>query len=253
MPEPTGDQTILSDNPPATTQVDWKESIPTEYRESVSKFQDVGTMAKSYVEMEKMMGSRVKVPDETTPAEERSAFYQKLGRPQTPEGYDLGLSEETPVNPEIVNSIQKAAFEAGVSQTQLQSVVKSYMDAETAALNQTFTEGETALKTLWKENYEPNIKIGQRALKELSGEEYRDELVALVDGTPLGNSPVFIRFLNDIGNKMLPDTLITGKQVAGEEDYEPQYPNSPSMYKDDDTDEGKRARAWHEARGYVYS
>jgi hypothetical protein len=252
MEEPTGDQTIMSDNQQSTTQVDWKESVPQEYRESISKFNDVGTMAKSYVEMEKMIGSRVKIPDDTSTPEEKSAFYQKLGRPQNPEAYDLGLAEDTPINPAILTAVQQAAFDNGVSQTALQSVVKSYMDAETAALNQTFNEGETALKTLWPGTYEEEVKIGQRALRELAGDEYRDELVALVDGTPLGNSPAFIRFLNDVGKKMLPDTLVTGKQTTEDKDYIPQYANSPAMYKDDDTEEGKKARAYFEARGHKY-
>jgi hypothetical protein len=215
MTEPTGEPTIMAETPPATTQVDWKESIPTEYRESVSKFNDVGTMAKSYVEMERMMGSRVKIPDENTPAEERSAFYQKLGRPQNPEAYDLGLAEDTPISPEIVSAVQKVAFENGVSQTQLQSIVHGYMEAEQAQLNQTYQQGEQQLQELWKENYEAEVKIGQRAIKELSDESYRDDLVE-------------------------------------EGDYKPKYPNSPSMYKDDDTPEGAKARAWHEARGYTY-
>ena len=75
----------------------------------------------------------------------------------------------------------------------------------------------------------------------------------LVDKSPIGNHPAFIRFLNDVGKKMLPDTLVTGQQVTEEKDYVPQYANSPEMYKDDDTDEGAKARAYFEKKGYKYS
>jgi hypothetical protein len=211
-------------------------------------------MAKSYVEMEKMMGSRVKIPDENSPAEERSAFYAKLGRPQNPESYDLGLPEDTPVNPAIMTAIQQSAFDLGVSQTQLQGIIKSYFDTEKAELIRSFDEGQKALQEKFPTDWEANVKIGQRAIRELSGEDYREELVNLIDKTPIGNHPAFIQFLTDIGKKTLPDTLVTGKQVTGGEgkDYKPAYPNSPSQYADDDTEEGKKARAWFMARGHTY-
>jgi hypothetical protein len=210
-------------------------------------------MAKSYVEMEKMMGSRVKMPDENTPAEEKSAFYQKLGRPENPEGYVLDLPEDQPISPPIMNAIQKAAFESGASNAQLSGIVKAYLDEFNMQLNLSREEGQKKLQELNPTEWEADVKIGQRAIRELSGESYREELITMLDKNPISNNPAFIQFLTDVGKKTLPDTLITGKQVQGEDkDYKPAYPNSPQQYADDDSPEGEKARAWFTARGHIY-
>jgi hypothetical protein len=248
MTEPTGDPTVLTDNPQPTTQVDWKESVPEDYRENVSKFNDVGSLAKSYVELERQFGNRVKIPDENSMPEEVSAFYQKLGRPENKDAYDLGLSEDTPVNTAILDAIKTTAFENGVSQTQLQGMVKSYMEAEQAELHRSFEEGERTMKETWGAKYDENLAIAKRATKELFDEDF----IKILDGSPLGNSPIVIRNLHNIGLKMLDDTLVTGKAEGKEGEFTPPYPNSPEMYKDDDTEEGKKARAYFERKGHKY-
>jgi hypothetical protein len=251
MTEATGDQTVIADgmdNQTTTSTANWMDTVSQENRGSVERFKSVDELARGYGELNTALGSRVKIPDENSLPEERSAFYQKLGAPQNPEAYELGLSEDTPVSPQMISAIKQAAFESGVSQTQLQSVVKSYMDAEQAELHRSFEEGERSLKEEWGGQYDEKIAISQRALKEL----FDDDFINIIHQSPLGNSPIVIKNLHNVGLKMLDDTLVTGKVKSGEGAFEPKYLNSPNMYKDDDTEEGKKSRAYFEARGHKY-
>jgi hypothetical protein len=67
------------------------EMIPEELREhpSLSPIKDVGNLARSYVNAQRLIGSD-KIPLPKNPTDEDlDNIYSKLGRPETPEGYEL--------------------------------------------------------------------------------------------------------------------------------------------------------------------
>ena len=67
------------------------EMIPEDLREhpSLSPIKDVGNLARSFVNAQKLIGAD-KIPFPTNPTEEDlSNIYSRLGRPETPEGYEF--------------------------------------------------------------------------------------------------------------------------------------------------------------------
>jgi hypothetical protein len=75
-----------------------EESLPADFegRESIlNKFSDVASLANSYNELQKNLGSSVRVPAPEASQEERSAFFQRLGAPETEDGYQTeeGMEE----------------------------------------------------------------------------------------------------------------------------------------------------------------
>lgn len=246
MPEPEG--TILADEPAKTEPpVVWKDTIAEEHLKIVDRFTEPKDLAKGYCELMKSHDSRVKLPTEESTEEERSAFYEKLGRPDNPDGYELNIPDTFERDAEFEGTMRNIAFKTGAPKAQFEALVKNYYEFMTNRLNRTREEGEKSLRELWGNDYDPNMEITKRAYKHFGS----DDFTALLNKTGLGNHPVIVKTFYEIAKVNLNDTLIKGTQTTAEE-YKPRYPNSPEMYAHGDDEESKKGRAWHEARGHKY-
>ncbi len=261
-----GDEGLLTaDNPPAGGEVtDIFASVARDARfsndgnDKLARFKDdPALLATSYLEQEKMNSGRVKMPTDASTPDEKSAFYQKMGRPDNAEGYTLPqLADGQAFDDAFLGSMRTVAHESGVSDKQFGGLMEKYMayqeqveDAKIAASN---AEAETTTQELQKEwvgDYDKNLEISKRALRELVPEAIKDDFVKLLTDKDLVNNLVFIKGLYSIGAKMLDDTLEKGTPLKKEEgDYVPKYVNSPTMYKNDESEEGMKARAYFAKR-----
>ena len=238
---------------------DWKSTVSEEYREGVSRFEDVNSMAKSYIELEKSMGSRAKLPDEKSTPEEVSAFYQKLGKPENPEGYSVPETQEgEQINEDVLNHMKQVAFEANIPQGQWDKIATEFMGLQRQMMSEMSQQKEietekqlNELKTEWGGDYDKNVEIGRRVINELVSEDIRDEFKAELERTGLGNSPLMIKAFNQIGSGMLDDTLERGSQAI-EPEFVPKYLNSPELYATGEDEYAKKARAYFQAKGHKY-
>lgn len=250
-----------TDAPPAN----WKDSVAKEIRftaegnDKLSKFNDGATVpidiVKSYIEMEKISSGKVKIPDENSTPEERSSFYDKIGRPKTasptsPEGYDVKISEGTKVDEQFLTTMANSAHKYGASKELFQGLVEDFLGYQNQQLEATRIAGETALKGEWKDSYDKNIEITQRAYQAFDTD---GEFGKLMTDSMLGNDPRVVKMFFRIGQKMVDDTLVQGQQrTEKQEEYRPTHPNSPEMYRNDESEDGRKARAYFEAHGFKY-
>jgi hypothetical protein len=262
MDEPTG----LAEGNQTTTQKVWTDDIPTEYRDAVAKKGWTGhdSFYKSYFELEKTLGTRVKIPGGDAPPEEKSAFYAKMGRPDTPDGYQIARPENLPegmrYDETLEGTVRTAAHELGLSQNQLNTLAKIYNDYQVKAYTTRQDElarerlaSETQLKGEWKENYDANVQVAHRGMKELVPAELREKFIGAFDEKGLGNHPDIIRGFFEIGKKILNDTFVKGEGQGAEEGYVPANPKSPEMYAYGDDEDSKKSRAWFRAhQNYKY-
>jgi len=107
------------------------------------KFTSIGALAKSYRNLEQMLArqDRVAVPAEGASEEEVAAFYAKLGRPESPDAYELPVPEELKAfealrSEEEVKAFQKVAHEAGLTPRQAQAVAQMHYSQMQGALSQ---------------------------------------------------------------------------------------------------------------------
>ena len=56
----------------------------------LGKFDNVDSLARSYQELQSRMGNSVRIPNNESSSEETAAFYQKMGMPESPDGYTVG-------------------------------------------------------------------------------------------------------------------------------------------------------------------
>jgi len=247
--EPQGDLLTASEAEPGN-QTETTQWYSDEYKDVVTQkgWASANDTLKSYTELEKTMGGRVKIPTPESSAEEVSAYYSKLGRPENPDGYEIKeIPDNVPRDENMESLMRKVAFDSGIPKAAFEAQVKSYYETMSQTLAQAKTDGETALKGVWKENYGANMEVAKRFARE-GGDDFFDFL----HKSGLGNNPIVIKAFYTYGTKVLDDSLIKGTAAGKDDSYKPKYPDSPSMYATGDDEESQRARAWHEANGYQY-
>ena len=189
--------------------VDWKASLPEDLRNdpSLSDIKDVGSMAKSYINGQKLIGkNRIALPDGNATDEEMSSFYSQIGRPEKSDGYKFG---ERPALPEgldydeaFESQFRDLSYKAGLTSTQAKAIYDGYHDyiSKKAELEGTSASAQNeqwvnALKKDLGKAYDERIDLATRAVDAYGG----DDLKKWLDSTGNGNNPMFVKLFAKIG------------------------------------------------------
>lgn len=126
----------------------WKEALPEEIRNEpcLNNMKNIGTLAKSYVSSQKMVGAnKIAVPGENASEEEWNAFYKAGGRPEEASKYNFDektLPEGISISPEQMAAFKEIAFEAGLSQKAFQKAVQWDIERTQQAIQTEIRERE---------------------------------------------------------------------------------------------------------------
>lgn len=141
----------------------------------------------------------------------------------TPETYgEFALPEGMPVDGPLLDQFKAVAAETGLSQEQAQKLVElharsvqGHMEAHAAAVKG-WTEAAKADKEIGGDRYEETRHVVGTVLATFGS----PELIALLDGTGLGEHPDVIRFTARVGKAMLEDGPAKVRQPdAGPRDH----------------------------------
>lgn len=208
----------------AVTNTDFLSSISDEYKASgnIKDFKDINQMAKSYIELQKMVGNSVRIPPKDASEEARQEFlnklkdvdgvilksdeklFDKLGRPATPEEYKLSETVREDLRaafkPEV-DAFQNTAHKIGLSSEQAKQLLDMRMSelasAEAKAL-ESRTKSTEALKTLWGQDYDNRLNAAKQVVS-IYGEKFGDDVAALVN-SPAGNNPALLHMLSELAS-----------------------------------------------------
>lgn len=187
---------------------DWRTSIPEEIRghKSLEHIQDVGALAKSYVNAQSMIGAdKVAIPGKHATDEDWGEVYRRLGRPDTPDGYELNneMPEGAQSSDEMLNWFKNAAHEAGLTPSQAQRLLGGYNEFlgsmvanDSGQVQQIRENTEIELKREYGAAYNDMISNGNAVMQEF-GEAGMSE-IELADGRLLGDHPEMIRMMVNI-------------------------------------------------------
>ena len=103
----------------APAPVERPADIPEKFWDADSNTVRVDDLAKSYRELEKHLGSSIRIPDGSASPEEVARFRQALGVPDSDDGYELQLGDD---GFEADPDINRRLHEAGFTQSQAQLV-----------------------------------------------------------------------------------------------------------------------------------
>lgn len=206
----------------AVTNENW---YSTEYQELIESkgFKSADDVIKSYANLESKLGSSVKIPPADASDEAKKEFYDKvkhmegivwtgdenfydrLGRPESPEGYVLEdkvnseLKEYVPTLDEELNDFKSIAHNIGLSNEQAQQLVEMRMktiESQTAQLEHQKAEAQQQLKSMWGNEYENRLNAA-KSVANIYKEKYGESVEELING-PAGNHPAFINMFSEL-------------------------------------------------------
>lgn len=203
-------KTTTSTGAADTGATDWRAGLPDELKKapSLQSLKSVEDLAKSYVNAQGVIGRRM---EDLTP-DQIKTFYNKLGRPDDLNGYELEKADTA--KPELVDWFRKTAHEAGLSKDAANKLFTAYrqMEAEKTQLEQAklqlqMADEQKALEKDFGPAYDERTELANRALKEFGG----DELVKFLAAKGLQNNPALVKAFAKAGMM-----LSEGKFVEGE-------------------------------------
>jgi hypothetical protein len=206
------------EQPVPTVAKSWKEAIPEDLRNdpNISKFTELEALAKSYVNATRMIGQdKVAVPNNNSTDDQWNEVYDKLGRPESPDKYQLDAkSDVVPLDESAIKSFAENAHQLGLNNKQAQGILEFYKNSMEGSAQQNQVDMETAqanaeqeLRKEWGRAYEDNIKKAGAVAKANMDANILD--MQLKDGTRLGDHPAIIKGFANIANLMSEDKLVS--------------------------------------------
>ena len=191
-------------------------SLPESLRNepSLPTVTSVDNLAKSYVNAVKKIGGNpdhlVQLPQE---GESRDNFYNQIGRPETPDGYNFG----TEPGDNRLDFFKDAVHKIGLTQDQATNMLQLYAAVENEQskasdkANADFAvESQIELKREWGVDYDSKIDMAQRAFAQFATPEFSK----IMDETGIGNHPELLKAFSKVGEAMGDDKLVVGSGRA---------------------------------------
>ncbi len=181
------------------------EMIPEDLREhpSLSPIKDVGNLARSFVNAQKLIGAD-KIPFPTNPSQEDlDNIYSRLGRPETPEGYELSADGNV-ITEQVAEEYSGIAHKLGLTPQQASGILDYYKGSIGQSAEQMeqiaqekLEQTTNDLKREWGNAFENKVAAAQDIVEQFAGNEILG--MRLEDGTMIGNHPAFIKAFAAIG------------------------------------------------------
>jgi hypothetical protein len=202
-------------------------------RDRLAKFKTGNDVVKSYLALESKMGASITIPGKDASDEERSAFYKRLGRPETKDGYVLDpvfLADKVTKDSEFEENVKALAFDLNASNDgakKLHKALIEYANRGAEKLEEMKEQSRQTLRTKdWVGTYDKNIGLVQSVIKKFGD----TEMVQYLNSGP-GNDPPMLKFLAKVAKAFSPDSFEIGGRPSegGEDDGSNLFPNSPQM------------------------
>ena len=173
---------------------------------SLQSFKDADSLAKSYVELNKMRNQKV---SEMT-AEELKEISPSLGVPDSADKYELSVPDWAEEGEAISKKAQEAFLEMGIPKDSAEKIFEWYMqDTETqltAQADDAARVQKAQIEEVHKEfgsAFDERIELANDALREFGG----DEVISALNGAGLSSHPAIVKMLSKIGASTRQDTF----------------------------------------------
>lgn len=195
----------------------WGAQLSKELKENkdavkaLAKFEDISSLASSYIELEKKLGSMHTLPGEKATKEELDAFYKKLGKPDAADKY--GFKQEW----DAEKRFAEAAYEANLSDAQAKSLYAFFhkigedQQAQLAeAVKKQAEETDAALKKEFGNKVSEKMEQYTKGLKAFAS----DSIFSQLEQTGLAYHPDFVKMFIKIGEALGESRTVLGDGSA---------------------------------------
>jgi len=192
----------------------WTAQLPDDLKanETLTRFPTVGDLGRAFLEADGRLAKSVPLLTEDATDEQRAEFYKRLGRPESPDGYDL--PEVEGVSPDALAAWRQRFHEAGLTAAQAKALYDAYTAEVQAAIearqvesDKAIQDAEKVLRDEWGDDYDAKLELARRVVVEFGGDEFK----ALLDASGLGNDPRVVKVFAAIGEKYAEDTALRGQ------------------------------------------
>jgi hypothetical protein len=248
-----------SDNPPADNPPsgeikdawgdDWRQSYAGEDEKMVKRLERYSS-PKAAIDalvaaQNKISSGELKTalqPDSSD--EEKTQWRTDNGIPDSADGYELDLPNGIVVGEEdkpMVDSFLESAHDSNMHPDQVNKALGWYYDHQDKLMEQQEISdaegkqaGEDKLRVEWGTDYRRNIQIVNN-LMDSAPEGLKDQIMGarLSDGTPLGNDPSALNWLNELSRQINPvATVVPGSGTNAVQAIESELSSLKSMMGD---------------------
>ena len=195
----------------------WGAQLSKELKENkdavkaLAKFEDISSLASSYIELEKKLGSMHAIPGKEATKEELDAFYKKLGKPDAADKY--GFKQEW----DAEKRFAEAAYEANLSDAQAKSLYAFFhkigedQQAQLAeAVKKQAEEADAALKKEFGNKVSEKMELYTKGLKAFGTAPVFSQL----EKTGLAYHPDFVKMFIKIGEALGESRTVLGGRSA---------------------------------------
>jgi hypothetical protein len=220
-PAPSPDPAPTPDPAPAPgpAPTDWRAGITNpDARKMADDSTDINHLAERALTMRQKLANAIIPPGKDAKPEEIAAYRQKIGVPETPDGYTWQDPEgytPTETDKAMRGTMAKAFHDANISAEAAKALTATYREMITAQAQaikdadaKYAQESDAALKTEWGADYEKNKTYAGRAAKEIFGDQFDDARnIEDKNGKFVLDNPIMLKALAKIGREMGEDRL----------------------------------------------
>lgn len=215
-PTPTPNQTPAPTPAPSVTiPENWKESLPEELRNdpSLTSILDIGSLAKSYIHGQKMIGKdKIVIPDKFATEDDWGNIYKKLGVPDSVDKYEFKTPEG--VSEDFLKGFKEMAVKSGIHPRQAEKLFDFYNQFTTTAnenieneSKRIFEESVSGLKKEWGQGYDRKLQSASNLFNSLAD----DDTKKIFNDSGLGNNPAVIKLFAKMAETMGEDKYINAE------------------------------------------
>jgi len=214
----TVEQTPAPATAPAEQSSSWKNSISEEFRKdpSIEKFTEIDALAKSYINATRMIGQdKIVIPTKNSTQEAWDEAYQKLGRPESPDKYNLKVeSDVVNMDENAIKSFAEQSHKLGLNNKQAEGILDFYKNNMEGSAQQSKIDTETAqaqseqeLRSEWGRDFDAKVQQAGAIAKANINPEVLD--MTLSNGIRLGDHPEVIKGFAKIAGMMSEDKIVS--------------------------------------------
>ena len=214
---------VSDQSQPQEQSFDFQNLIPEEYKEekSLQNFSNMDDFVKSYLHSQKLVGAdKIPVPNKIATDDDWNTVYERLGRPESPEGYSYELPEESKVDDTTLKAFSAEAHKLGLLPKQAQGIMNYYNSlAEQSDKSLEFrdetarAEAEIELRKEYGPAYDLKVTQARNLATNTLGADFLRNTI-LQDGSSLGNNPQVVRAFADLASKLSEDSMVQGEVAS---------------------------------------
>lgn len=215
---PPNGGTIPNQTPNQNTEIkfpeNWKMGLPKDLQEdsTLKLINDVPSLAKSYVNAQKMIGAdKIVVPSKHATDEDWKGVFSKLGLPSDLKEYGIKKPDGSDLEDDFLEQFKAEAHKSNILPKQAQKLVDWFSSANKVMTENVKKEMATkqiqaieGLKKEWGLAFEGNVNKAHQVLKSFADEG----MMQYIEKSGLGNDVNLIKLFAKIGESLQEDKII---------------------------------------------